>query len=388
MNMNVQKKIFIYAILFIFFSCTKKSHEFKIEVIDNVEIAFNSETPLYSEKNNLIELKKILTIGEEEGDENYVLNKPFFMGVDSSCNIYILDFGDSKVLIYDKCGKYIHSFGRKGRGPGEFLTPFPGFISNNHNLSIIYDYNNLRFQLFTRTGELTNSFKLKERTFVNQVIIGQDGVINSLETNYEILKNKKDPLGHNIRLVRYTQNGKIISSFINKSLNTLEFRLSKWTGRACMSIDSEGNISVNSIDPNKYEINIYNVKGKLVKKIARKSKQFPYSKSEIERLKKSNKMRKELTGFDHTLPTMRPFINRFVLDDFDRLWIWTGEYDKEEGWQAIDIFNKEGRYLYKFITKGFYTTRIENKKLYQLDGFQVDYPRLVVYEIVDNLKKK
>lgn len=42
--------------------------------------------------------------------------------VDIRDRVYILDYGQNKIPVFDSDGSYLQSVGRKGRGPGEFLS--------------------------------------------------------------------------------------------------------------------------------------------------------------------------------------------------------------------------------------------------------------------------
>jgi len=380
------KRYVILILVFFLSSCSKEKHYFKIEMKDNIEIATNSDIPFYSNKKYQLELKQCLVIGKEEGESNYVLNIPHFIGMDEDRNIYILDRGDAKVLVYNENGEFIHSFGRKGQGPGEFINPYPGIITNQHNILVIYNYANFGFQLFKRNGQLLDNFSLEERTFVNQVLLNSAKNIISLETNFQIVKNKLNPLAHQIRIVHYTRSGEIISTMINQILTTYEYKTAEWTGRSCMSLDKKGNIYINSIDPNKYEISVYNPAGKIIKKIMRKAKRIPYSVEEINRSKKAIEARKSLTGLEYPIKTLRPYVRHFTFDSQDRLWVWTGEYDYETGMSAIDIFDEQGEYLFKYYAKLTTEAKIIDNKVYQIEGYPDEFLRLVVYEIIESFQ--
>lgn len=76
-----------------------------------------------------------------------------------SKNVYILDASDHHIVVFDKFGKYIHKFGKKGRGPGEFDMPsgmdlFKEFI-------YVADKMNRRIQILDKEGNYIKGFNIK-----------------------------------------------------------------------------------------------------------------------------------------------------------------------------------------------------------------------------------
>jgi len=45
------------------------------------------------------------------------------MDVDSDTNLYVLDFYESTITVFDKNGKYLRTMGRQGQGPNELEQP-------------------------------------------------------------------------------------------------------------------------------------------------------------------------------------------------------------------------------------------------------------------------
>jgi len=117
-------KIFSYFILLLITlsTCSKQpEYQLKIETINGVKVITN---PAYPREGKIsCQLVEELSIGIEEGDENYILNRPGDLKVSDYGTIYILDWGDVNIKVYNKNGRYVRTIGRKGQGPGEFDTP-------------------------------------------------------------------------------------------------------------------------------------------------------------------------------------------------------------------------------------------------------------------------
>jgi len=72
-----------------------------------------------------LELKLVqeLTLGEDENDENQLFTMGARVAADENGTMYILDPGNGRVVVFDKDGGFVRTFGKKGQGPGEFQQP-------------------------------------------------------------------------------------------------------------------------------------------------------------------------------------------------------------------------------------------------------------------------
>ena len=96
-----------------------------------------------------------IVIKESETDPRYLFASPPGMILDKNGNIYLLDPLDGYMRKYDKNGKYISRFGRKGRGPGEFAYAVPVSIIDNY----LYIWDLTRVHIYTLQGEFIQTFQ-------------------------------------------------------------------------------------------------------------------------------------------------------------------------------------------------------------------------------------
>lgn len=82
---------------------------------------------------------------------------PTFVKSDNSGNIYVLDMADCAVKKFSNKGVLIRKYGRRGRGPGEFMSPFRIDLTENGKL-LVLDPNLNKCELFE--GNNTKQFKL------------------------------------------------------------------------------------------------------------------------------------------------------------------------------------------------------------------------------------
>jgi len=89
-------------------------------------------------------LKEDLVIGKEATAAGCVFAELRSIGVDDRENIWTLDWEDIKVRVFDKSGKLISTFGKKGQGPQEFENPSRMVITPDGTAAIA-DLNKLSF---------------------------------------------------------------------------------------------------------------------------------------------------------------------------------------------------------------------------------------------------
>lgn len=126
-----------------------------IENVDGVRHILNPDFP----KDGIIryELSEELTIGEGEGSEGEVLNRPLYLDVDSDGNIYVMDWGDVDIKVFTPEGKFARTIGRKGQGPGEFETPASFKISKDNNIFLLSGRQR-RISVLKLSGEYLSGF--------------------------------------------------------------------------------------------------------------------------------------------------------------------------------------------------------------------------------------
>src|SRR5262249_6944728 len=85
-------------------------------------------------------------------------NQPTDVAFDSAGNIYITDgYGNSRVLKFDKYGKFLLTWGTKGSGPGQFDLPHT--IAIDEDLIYVGDRENARIQIFDTSGHFIKEWK-------------------------------------------------------------------------------------------------------------------------------------------------------------------------------------------------------------------------------------
>lgn len=100
--------------------------------------------------------KPLLVLGTagEPGEDARHFNKPTDMTIAPNGDIFVADgYGNSRVVRFDKHGKFIQTWGRLGTRPGEFSIPHAIECDSKGRLYVA-DRNNVRVQVFSVRGRL------------------------------------------------------------------------------------------------------------------------------------------------------------------------------------------------------------------------------------------
>jgi len=82
---------------------------------------------------------------------------PAGLAADRVNQIYCVDYGTSRIVVFNKSGAYVRSFGGKGSAQGLFNVPRAVAVDNNDKIYVL-DSLNHRIQIFGPTGEWFSSF--------------------------------------------------------------------------------------------------------------------------------------------------------------------------------------------------------------------------------------
>ena len=354
----IMKKIGLVGILLfclLFSSCAKQEKEgypIEIKKVDNVIYINDPGFPKTTVKEFM--LKEELSIGNET-DDDYIFSKISALWVDSLGNIYLIEGKNREVRVFDKNGKFLRKFGRKGRGSGEWI--YPTYIYLKNNIIYIVDGGNREISRYTLDGQFISDVRVDVNADPGAIFIDSEG-------NYIVLCSKFERSTYYYKLVKIDTKGKIIK----RSEKLL------WEKKKYVSSKNGSYIGVPEpfapsgyIYSNKYtdyiyygfsdnyEINVFNKDFNKVMVIKKKASPLKilkkdrknYMKSYMERGEVKNrtdfyKWRKKYIEF----PDYHPFFKGMWVDENGNLLVRRLSRDNKAN---IDVFNKEGVYVEKMI---------------------------------------
>jgi len=178
--------------------------------------------------------------------------------VDSEGNLVVLDRNYCRILLFDKNGDFIKTFGRRGNGPGEFRYPISLAIDSKDCIFVL-DFSLIRLSKYRRDEGFLDSFILSG---------GHDPIgrikVDSRSCIYlsGFKRGVKRNLDYGTWINKYTPEGKFQFSFFSSH------RLNRnWVSRidpSC-SFDIDQDDMIYAIQHCAYEICKYHSDGKLLR---------------------------------------------------------------------------------------------------------------------------
>jgi hypothetical protein len=137
-------------------SCTLRETEWTgtIEEKDGIIIIKNPNEPFY--ENSKIGFEEEIAIGESGQKEESLFNVIISVAVDDRERIFVGDFNEAHIKIFNDKGAYLKTVGRKGQGPGEFESVCKIQITPKKEDEFFYD-------IFDQEGKYIYRVLLKGR---------------------------------------------------------------------------------------------------------------------------------------------------------------------------------------------------------------------------------
>ena len=101
------------------------------------------------------------SIGSEDGEDWELLSRVSQVAFDKEENLYVLDGGNNRVLIFNPQGKYVRKFGKKGGGPGELMAPVGIAVTAAGEIAVT-DLGRPAVSLFKKDGTFIKNISLAE----------------------------------------------------------------------------------------------------------------------------------------------------------------------------------------------------------------------------------
>jgi len=264
--------------------------------------------------------------------------------IDDNRNIYISDGGNRRVQKYDENGKYVRTIGRQGQGPGEYMYPSRIFVDDVGN-PCISDSRSLIY--YTRDGNFRKKTLLKG--FYSRLLPGPQGTF--LGTTQPSARTEG---GAKTSIIQIAENGEPLRTIAEYPISYSESQkavvLHWYTHVAEFSRRDKDSFYFGfSRD---YKISVADGEGRTFFVFAKAEEPKAVSTEEKELTRKNgywavigtNQPEKAIVFPDH-----RRFFNRFMSDDTGRLYVIRSRsiLEREEKMNWIDVFSKEGIYLYQ-----------------------------------------
>lgn len=285
-----------------------------------------------------LKLQDILHVTENNYDPNYSFGRAIGdLAVDKEGNLFVLDF--DRILKYDSQGKFMVTIGKKGEGPGEFQQPDK--ISINELGDVYISDRGRILHVFKTDGKYVKKIMLSFTILFDSNRIFVDREENIIATSTEMSESRPTTV-----LVRADPNGRILNRIEVIIDRNTQFKTSRGGGvmgrrihayseRLCFCHIQNNLICCGT--NTKYELFLYDLNGNLKTAFSKEEDVIPISAEE-----------KKKIGPDAVFPSHRPFFNTILSDEDGRIYVLRTKstFDKSPKTE-IDIFNKNGHYLYR-----------------------------------------
>jgi len=342
--------------------------KFKIERVSDSDVISNPKQPISEDGFKIrIVFKEELSIGEVDGDENYMFGNMIMFNTDDDGNFYVSDMDNHRITKYSPEGKYLLSFGSEGQGPGEFQALNYIRFDKENNL-YVNDSTNRRVSFFTRDGKYLKQIGTKHR-FSNLHItsndlivaykldIAPDGSAMKMATAYGLYDNKFNLISELFKdEISLPQPATRDESSMADSLAKM---LTKTAFRPNVIYTLSNNDFIYLGYPEKYVINLYSPEGKLMRKIMRDYDPIEVTDKDKENFEK--RIRESFSAPIYTeevkkralqrikYPKYKPAYQTFTL--MENGWLAVIVDSVEDEFSLFDIFNQDGKYIAQFKTQ-------------------------------------
>jgi hypothetical protein len=377
----MKKLAYLILIFSLSFFCSPKKESVERIIEDGVEVVLNHIEPYQIPgEPTTFNLEEIFTIDTEKFSiARTGLTDISCFDIDSKGNIFFLEFlprEGKNIFRFDKNGRFVNSFGRKGQGPGEVQNPFHLEVNNQDSI-VVTDQSKLKLIFFSNEGSLIREIPLDLGIpFVSCLENGKfltfGQLIGSLNSEYTQLSLRlvDSQLDEVKELGRYKR---MIATRTKKRKGTPPL----W----CWSV-SKNNVYVAN-EERGYEIWAYDLDGNLIRKIKKEYKKVPVSEEyKKKKIESTPDILKKMTFF----PEFFPPYQSFFTDDRGRLFVMTYEEGENPGEFITDIFNNEGAFvgrksLNAWILNSIIWAKMKRGILYCLQEKESGYKELVVQKV-------
>jgi hypothetical protein len=338
-NKNIISVILFIPIFILVISCQQQKAEWRgtIEEVDGVTVVKNPKEPMYGE--DVFSLDEGLSIGEAEGKEEYMFSQIIDVGVDDEENIYILDFLESHLKVFNKSGEYLRTVGRRGQGPGEIQRAMNIYITHGNEI-LINDRGARYFHFITLGGQYIRSIyqgrMSRPKVDTQNNIVARETVMNTNEVRF-ILKKFDSEMNELFTIFSYER---------EPSPGVLNL----FAPRCYWEINKNDTIIWGYAD--KYEFQIHDSDGRLIRKIIKDYSPVIITKEEKQEWTESR------YGEQGVPPDIKvswkPHHNVFQfmnVDDEGRIFVQTYEKAADGSGYYCDVFDSEGKYIAKIPLK-------------------------------------
>jgi len=345
---------------------------------DGVTVVYNPQDPIY--RNNIfyleeeLSIERISTKPKEEMFQNIVS-----LVIDDAGNIYILDKKAANIKIFNNNGNFLKIIGRRGEGPGEFVSPENVALSPNNEL-YVYDSRRFTIQVFSIDGKFKTQIPfamslVEGPKFTSKGEIIASHVVMTENPKFVLKKfnNEMEPV------LTYTSIPMLKPPRVNIFVYTFYNDL-KW------EVGPKSEIVWGVMTSPKYDFFVHDEDGKYTKKITKEFTPTELTKAEYKKLMKKWFGKVPTSKqFDLIIPRNYPPFQGFILDEEGRIFVHRFVEMEKSKKHYFDVFDDEGKYITKItLDEKFLFGTFKNKKFFSIEEDEDGYKYVRCYKVTWN----
>ncbi|HEU4562719.1 MAG TPA: 6-bladed beta-propeller [Longimicrobium sp.] len=152
----------------------------------------------------------VFSVGAMEGQSWEMLSNAEQAVFDRADNLYVLDRGNARVLVFDRAGRFVRQLGRKGGGPGELEVPVSVAVLADGSVAVL-DLAHQNVSLFGADGRFRRTVPWNQGWGLGRAMAGEPrgGVLALLRPGLspEALRSGNPPRTQTISRVALAGNG-------------------------------------------------------------------------------------------------------------------------------------------------------------------------------------
>jgi hypothetical protein len=355
------------------------------------EIVKNQEKPLAQNAGRIVDLEEVLTI-EDTGDD-YYFKYPSNLKIAPDGSIFVTDWFSGLLARFDKEGKFLRNYFRKGEGPGE-LSSIGDYFFEEDNI-VIHDSSLQKILWLGFGGEIVKEFKVLRTARAFDFVLCHNDTYYFIKYNVPYESTKPAYVDIPYQLVSVDKEGIEADPLMCFQLNS-HVVASGGGGGGYFPIDE----MITAPFANRYLL-LSHTQEYLLKVFDAEANQIIHSFTRDYKRVKPTSEYKELMkkgvmvigGKRYTKPPQKyrnDIQNLFV--DQNKFWVMTSTEDKKKG-ILFDVFDLEGTYVDQFYLKfteenfplygGRDRMAISGEFLYQIESTPEDTYVIKKYKMVN-----